>query len=221
MRAVISAYVGVLLFAVFIFLGAGKLAYWQGLLYVVLALAGVTLNQLLTRKDDELIIERTRGARTGVAWDRRILGAYFLLNIVAFVIAGLDSGRFGWSGSVPLGITISGVVLMVLGQLLFAMAMRENKFFSSTVRLQSERGHRVCDTGLYRFVRHPGYLGMLLSQLSFPLVLGSYWAFIPVGGAVVLLVVRTLLEDRFLLQSLPGYVGYAARTKWRLVPMLF
>lgn len=110
---------------------------------------------------------------------------------------------------------------MVLGQLLFAMAMRENKFFSSTVRLQSERGHRVCDTGLYRFVRHPGYLGMLLSQLSFPLVLGSYWAFVPVGGAVVLLVVRTLLEDRFLLQSLPGYVGYAARTKWRLVPMLF
>ena len=71
----------------------------------------------------------------------------------------------------PVGVTVAGAVLMLLGQVLFAVAKRENVFFSSTVRIQTERGHRVCDTGLYRLVRHPGYLGMLMSQLAFPLVM--------------------------------------------------
>ena len=220
-RAIIGAYLGVLFFAAFVFLGAWKLAYWQALLYVVLALTGVTLNQVLARKGSDLVVERAHGASAGEAWDKRILGAYFLLSIVAFVTAGLDSGRFGWSGHVPFGVTISGVLLMLLGQLIFAIAMRENEFFSSTVRLQAERGHRVCDTGLYRFVRHPGYLGMMLSLLAFPMVLGSYWAFIPVGFATVLLVARTVLEDRLLLHALPGYRDYAAKTRWRLVPGVF
>jgi protein-S-isoprenylcysteine O-methyltransferase Ste14 len=149
------------------------------------------------------------------------LGAYFLVSMVAFVTAGLDSGRFGWSGEVPVAVTVAGVVLMLFGQVIFAMAMRENEFFSSTVRLQLERGHRVCDTGLYRLVRHPGYLGMLLSLLAFPMVMGSYWAFVPIAFGAVLLILRTVLEDRLLLDALPGYADYVAKTRWRLVPMVF
>jgi protein-S-isoprenylcysteine O-methyltransferase Ste14 len=220
-KAIVAAYLGVLFFAAFVFLGAWKLAYWQGLLYVGLALTGVTLNQVLARRDSDIAVERIRGAGAGEAWDKRILGAYFLASVVAFVTAGLDSGRFGWSGRVPLGVTVAGVVLMLLGQVVFALAMRENQFFSSTVRLQPERGHRVCDTGVYRFVRHPGYLGMLLSLLAFPMVMGSYWAFVPVGFGEGLLVARTVLEDRLLLRALPGYADYAARTKWQLVPLVF
>ena len=83
--------------------------------------------------------------------------------------AGLDSGRFGWSGSVPLQVTCSGVAFMLACQVLFALAKRENEFFSSTAAIKSVRGRRVCETGPYRFVRHPGYLGMLISQLAFPL----------------------------------------------------
>ncbi len=94
-------------------------------------------------------------------------------------------------------------------------------FFSSTVRINAERSHLVCDTGPYRLVRHPGYLGMMFSLLAVPLVLGSYWSFIPVGAAAVLLVMRTVLEDKFLFRELPGYADYAAKTKWRLVPMVF
>jgi protein-S-isoprenylcysteine O-methyltransferase Ste14 len=220
-RAILASYLGVLFFAAFVFLGAWNLAYWQGLLYVVLALTGVTLNHLLMRKGSDITVERARHAGSGESWDKRILGVYFVVTIAAFVTAGLDSGRFGWSGQVPLGVTVAGVILMLLGQVVFALAMRENEFFSSTVRLQPERGHHVCDTGLYRFVRHPGYLGMLISLLAFPLVMGSYWAFIPVFFGVVLLTARTLLEDRLLLRGLPGYADYAAKTRWRLVPLVF
>ncbi len=80
---------------------------------------------------------------------------------------------------------------------------------------------QVCDTGLYRVVRHPGYLGMLLSLLAFPLVMNAYWAFLPALLAAALLVARTVLEDRFLMRELHGYADYAARTKWRLIPGVF
>ena len=110
---------------------------------------------------------------------------------------------------------------MLLGQVLFAVAKRENVHFSSTVRIQVERGHQVCDTGLYRFVRHPGYLGMLTSQLAFPLVMNSYRAFVPAGIGASVLVVRTVLEDRFLVEHLPGYADYTNRTRNKLLPGLF
>ena len=164
--------------------------------------------------------DRAREAQAGQDWDRRLLGAFFLINVVAFLTAGLDSGRFGWSGHVPVGVTVAGAVLMLSGQVLFAVAKRENAFFSSTVRIQTERGHRVCDTGLYRIVRHPGYLGMLISQLAFPLVMNSYWAFVPAAIGVAVLVARTALEDRFLIEELPGYEDYTHRTRWKLLPGL-
>lgn len=220
-KAVMYSYIGVLVLTIPVFLAAGRLRYWQGWLYVGVALVGTTLSQLLVRADADVTVDRAARAQAGQGWDKRVLGAYFLVNVVMFVIAGLDSGRFTWSGRVPLWVSIAGVVLMLLGQLVFAIARRENAFFSSTVRIQADRGHRVCDTGLYRFVRHPGYLGMLLALLAFPLVLESYWAGIPASVAALLLVVRTDLEDRFLMKELPGYTEFAARTRWRLIPRVF
>jgi protein-S-isoprenylcysteine O-methyltransferase Ste14 len=215
------SYVGVLAFAAPIFLGAWKLAYRQGLLYVILALLGTTLSHVLDRPGSDLAVDRAARAREGEAWDKRLLAAHALVSLVTFAVAGLDSGRFGWSGAVPVGVPIGGAAAMLVGQALFAVAKRENAFFSSTVRVQADRGHEVCDTGIYRVVRHPGYLGMLMSLLAFPLVMESYWAFLPASIGAALLVVRTQLEDRFLTEKLAGYADYRARTPWRLVPWLY
>ncbi len=220
-KAIVGSYVGVVLYAAFLFLGAGRLAYRQGVLYLGVALVGTTLSHLLVRKGSDVTVERAANVAAGERWDKAILGASFLAGIATFVTAGLDSGRFGWSGPVPIGVAVAGVVLMLAGQVLFAVAKRENEFFSSTVRIQSERGHRVCETGTYRRVRHPGYLGMLTSLLAFPLVVESYWAFVPTSAGALLLVVRTVMEDRFLAARLAGYAEYAARTRWRLIPGVF
>jgi protein-S-isoprenylcysteine O-methyltransferase Ste14 len=220
-KAIVASYVGVIAYAGFLFLGAWKLAYWQGILYLALALVGTTVNHLLVPADSDLTVERARGAKSGEAWDRRLLGWMSLASIATFVTAGLDSGRFGWSGRVPLAVTVAGAVLMLFGQVLFALAKRENAFFSSTVRIQTDRGHEVCETGPYRVVRHPGYLGMFLSLVAFPLVTNSYWAFLPTVFAAGLLLTRTALEDRFLTRELPGYAEYAARVRWRIVPGVF
>jgi len=155
-KAIVASYVGVLVYASLVFIGAWKLAYWRGALYVALAIFGTTISHMLMPAGSDLTATRAREADAGQRWDKRLLGAFFIVNAATFLAAGMDSGRWGWSGSVPLSVTIVGAVLMVLGQVIFALAKRENTFFSSTVRIQAERGHHVCEAGLYRLVRHPG-----------------------------------------------------------------
>lgn len=218
-KALVASYVGVLVYAGLVFVGAWKLRYWQGALYVVLAILGTTMSHLLMPKSSDLTVRRVRDANTGQAWDKRLLGILFIVNAAMFVIAGMDSGHFLWSGQVPPLITVFGAALMIVGQVVFALAKRENAFFSSTVQMQAE--HQVCEAGLYQWVRHPGYLGMLLSVVAFPLVMGSYWAFAPAAIGAAVLVIRTMLEDRFLLDALPGYSDYAAKIQFRLIPGVF
>jgi protein-S-isoprenylcysteine O-methyltransferase Ste14 len=220
-RAIAASYVGVLAFSSVIFIAAGRITFRPGILYVVLALVGTTLNHLFMPADSALTATRIEETAAGESWDRRLLALYFVLSIVTFAVAGMDAGRFGWSGALPLWVTILGAVVLLAGQVLFALAKRENAFFSATVRIQSERDHAVCTTGPYRFVRHPGYLGMLMTSLAFPLVVGSYWAYVPTALGVAVLAVRTHLEDSLLARQLPGYSEYASTTKWRVVPGVF
>jgi len=96
--------------------------------------------------------------------------------------------------------------------------MASNKFFSTIVRIQKERGHTVQTGGPYRFVRHPGYASLLVSYLMIPIALGSLWAVIPAFVLVINLFVRTALEDRTLQNELEGYKNYAARVRYRFLP---
>ncbi|MGB2907278.1 MAG: isoprenylcysteine carboxylmethyltransferase family protein [Candidatus Aminicenantaceae bacterium] len=132
------------------------------------------------------------------------------------VIAGLDK-RFGWGSLSPLWSPV-GLILVVLGSVPSAWAISLNPHFEPTVRIQEERGHRVISTGPYRYVRHPGYLSAILTSTATPLLLGTPWAFLPVGAIIVVLVIRTALEDRVLRRELTGYREYAQRVRWRLFP---
>lgn len=220
-KAIIGSYTGVLVFACLLYIAGGRVQYWQATLYVIVAIIGTTLNHLLLPKWSDLTVERASRVHEGVKWDRVLLGVFFILNIVTFVVAGLDSGRFQWSGPVPWLATVAGVLLIMVGQILFALAKRANSFFSSAVRIETRRKHIVCETGPYSFVRHPGYLGMMISVVGFPLVMNSYWSYLPVIISVGILALRTCLEDGFLKAKLEGYTNYAQKTKWLLIPGLF
>jgi protein-S-isoprenylcysteine O-methyltransferase Ste14 len=111
-----------------------------------------------------------------------------------------------------------GLAGLILGMTLFSWGMVTNAYFAVAARIQSERGQQVITTGPYRFVRHPGYAGTILTAVTIPLLLGSLWAFWPGLVLIAALVARTLLEDRLLHAELPGYGDYARRVRFRLLP---
>lgn len=110
---------------------------------------------------------------------------------------------------------------MIIGQIIFLTARSQNNFFSSVVRIQKDRGHVVCDTGLYKTIRHPGYLGMIISLIGLPFITTSIWSVIPTLIAIILLLIRTTLEDITLINELEGYDEYARKTRYKLIPLIW
>lgn len=168
--------------------------------------------------DPGLIKERGRTKQPMQSWDKKLLSIYALTTPLTMIVAALDAGRFGWSLPMPASIPIAALVLFTLSLALVGWAMTSNRFFSKIVRIQTDRGHAVVSSGPYRWVRHPGYVGMALLLLSMPIALGSLWAMIPGGIGAAVIVIRAGFEDRFLQASLDGYRDYAAKVRYRLLP---
>jgi len=139
-------------------------------------------------------------------------GTYLIM-----IVAALDV-RFGWSTPPFIPYGPLGAALFLVGTAFFLWAMNTNTHFEGTVRIQTDRGHRVCDRGPYAHVRHPGYVGFLIALAATPLVLGSWRSFAGAAVSMFALVVRTALEDATLRKELPGYAEFAQRTRYRLVP---
>lgn len=205
--------------AAILFWSAGTLRWgwaWVFLgLYVVMATVS---GYLLLKRSPETIVERGRTAGNWKDWDK-VVGLLFTLFyfVGMLLVAGLDR-RHGWTDGMPIGWRLVGLGGWILGAVLFSWAMIENAFFSTTVRIQDDRGQSVCTTGPYRFVRHPGYLGIVIESLTQPLLLGSLWTLVPGVLSVLLLGVRTALEDRTLRAELPGYEAFTRQTRFRLIP---
>jgi protein-S-isoprenylcysteine O-methyltransferase Ste14 len=155
------------------------------------------------------------------AWDK-VLAPLMAVSIgfPMVVVAGPDH-RFDWSSEFPLWLIVIGFILISFGYAFGAWALAENRFFSSVVRIQTDRGHVVCDSGPYRFVRHPGYAGNVLALYGIVLALGSAWTLIPAAVASIITLIRTVLEDQTLQEELPGYRDYARRVRFRLIPGVY
>ena len=218
---IIKHFTGSLIFFLIIFISAGRLVYWQGLAYLIIGLIMFILNYTILRPEHELLDERSQPGKGAKNWDKVLLGLSFLMTVSMYIIAGLDSGRYHWSPDFHFGFYLTGIILTMMGQLLFIIAQKQNAFFSSTVRIQSERGHTVCETGLYKIVRHPAYLGNIIQAVGFPLLFGSLWSIIPISGLIILHIIRTNLEDKTLLKELTGYPEYTHKTRYRIMPRIW
>jgi protein-S-isoprenylcysteine O-methyltransferase Ste14 len=161
--------------------------------------------------------ERSRVGGNTKRWDKVILAAYTILLICMLILAGLDAGRFGWAVA-PLALQILGWLGAVFAGWMVFWTVSVNTYLSRTVRIQDDRGHRVIESGPYSRLRHPMYLGVIALMISIPLLLGSLWALIPGGMIGALFTLRTALEDRTLMEELPGYKEYADRVRYRLIP---
>jgi protein-S-isoprenylcysteine O-methyltransferase Ste14 len=221
-RLIISTAASLLILVFCLFLPAGTWAWYRGWLFlIVLVAASVVIIMYLRRVNPDVIAGRVNRHERPRLWDL-VLGLIgFLPTMLAIpIVAAVDDGRFHWS-HVPWWGCLAGYALIATGFVGFTWAMAVNKFFEPSVRIQTDRGHKVIDTGPYGIVRHPGYAFGFPLFLGMPLALGSLWALIPAVMLCPLFVARTVLEDRTLQNELPGYRQYAERVRYRLVPGLW
>jgi protein-S-isoprenylcysteine O-methyltransferase Ste14 len=205
--------------AVVMFVSAGRVdlpMFWVYLAAHSGSQLGMTL--LIFRRDHDLLEERQNPGENAEKWDRPLLRVYALLTLSLFVTAGMDVGRFHWSEPVALWGQVAAMVGFVLSFAFNIWAMAVNSFYSRVVRIQGDRGQIVVTDGPYRFVRHPSYIGSILSWTCAALALGSWLALVPVALIAATLTVRTALEDRTLQDGLDGYKDYARRVRYRLLP---
>ena len=188
-------------------------------LAVLLALIAAGAIYVRRHVDRSLITERRTPA--GPTQDPVALVLIRLAAFASLVLLGFDHVWLHWSDHVPTAVEWIGVLLFALAGSLVAWSFVTNRFFSSAVRIQSDRGHHVISTGPYGFVRHPGYLGMATMMPAVMLAGGSWLAAVLALSYSALIARRAGLEDRFLQQNLDGYADYARRIRYRLVPFVW
>lgn len=202
----------------------GDIGWWQAwVFFILIFLAGIGGRFLAEKKHPGILAERTnmKKAQNAKNWDKvlaPLMAISFSFPLV--IVAGLDY-RYEWTPPFPIWINILGLVFIAFGYAFAAWALVENRFFSSTVRIQKDRGHTVCDSGPYRVVRHPGYAGNLLAIAGIIMALNSVWTLIPALVALLIAVIRTILEDKTLHEELPGYRDYSKRVHYRLIPCIY
>jgi protein-S-isoprenylcysteine O-methyltransferase Ste14 len=213
---------GFVIMALPLFLAAGTLAWPAGWIYLILLYGWLFIGILLLLKyNPGLLAERINVSPPNQkAWDKVFILLLYVFFFAWLVLMPLDAVRFHWSW-MPLWLQVVGAIALVVSFILMSLVFRENSYLSATVRVQEERGQTVITTGPYHYVRHPMYAGGLFMFLGTPLLLGSWYGFLLILLFLPAFLVRAVLEERTLLQELPGYDAYMTQVKYRLIPYVW
>lgn len=218
-QASVSLVVTLLLMGAVLFLSAGTIrwVHGQSFMAVFLFLTLVAM-ACLWRVNPEIFVARRRLTGHGTkGWDLMLVFILLGSFLATLIVAGLDDGRFHWAPAPPWAVLV-GYVLLLAGYLGTGWAQAVNRHFEPSVRIQSDRDHHVIATGPYAYVRHPGYIFGSVLTFGGALALGSLWALLPAVLVVVVLVIRTVLEDATLQRELSGYAEFAVRTRYKWIP---
>lgn len=219
-RVVIQLLIVVVLLPLLPLIISGRWNWSEAWIYAIVYIAGFAISRLLAaRRNPDLLAERARMMQheDAKSWDKVLAPLLALGAVFTFVVVGLDA-RFSGSSAFSPPIKIGAFMFILAGWMLGSYALIENRYFSGAVRIQHDRDHHVISSGPYRWMRHPGYAGALLTYLATPFFLDSLWSILPTALLVTILVVRTHLEDKTLQDELEGYADYARRVHYRLFP---
>jgi protein-S-isoprenylcysteine O-methyltransferase Ste14 len=218
-KALVSGLIGLVVFGFLLFVAAGTFNYWQAWVFLVMILATWIPSIYLLRANHTLLQRRMRGgpvAETRTV-QKVVIAVWYLSMAAMFVVSALDH-RFGWS-PVPMAICLVGDVLVAVGLGVAMLVVSQNSYAAATVRV--EAGQEVVSTGLYALVRHPMYIGNLITMVGIPLALASYWGLVFVVPGLIVLALRIRDEEKLLRQELDGYREYTQKVRYRLVPCMW
>jgi protein-S-isoprenylcysteine O-methyltransferase Ste14 len=206
-----------------LFGAAGTLA-WPGAWWYLFEMGalGLWVGVWLARYDPALLAERLGSLvqREQSAWDKFFMAGVAVAWCAWLILMGLDARRFRWTAMHP-SLQVAGVLAILVSMVAIRSVFRANSYAAPVVKIQSERGHKVSDSGPYAYVRHPMYAWAILFLFGTPMVLGSWCGFFCVPLMVVGLGYRAVMEERMLCAHLDGYAEYAARVRYRFVPFLW
>jgi len=189
--------------------------------FIVIVVCYIIELAVLAYKNPEVLNERVKNMKTGTkSWDKVLLSLYALCTfIVLNIFIGLDI-RYGWP-HIDFNYLYIGLVLYILSVVISTKSLLTNKYFESSSRIQTERNQTVISTGVYSVVRHPGYSSILIWAISIPLLTGAIYTLIPSAVIIIIISIRTYLEDRMLKEELKGYQEYSRKVKYRLIPFIW
>ena len=200
-----------------LFLPAGTFDYWQAWIFLAVLLIPALFVLFYFLKRDPGLLERRMKFKEKEVEQKLIIKLSMLLFILGFLIPGLDY-RFGWS-HVPTALVILSDIIVVLGYTLVFFVFKENSYTSRVIEVDKKQ--KVITTGPYSVIRHPMYLGVILMYIFMPLALGSYYALIFFLPVIILIVFRTLNEEKVLAKDLKGYKKYMKKVKYRIIPYVW
>lgn len=217
LKAIIRLVAAIVFIFLLIFIPAGTIRYLNGWIFIAGLLIPMTIILLYLFIKDPELLEKRINLNEKEREQKKYVKLSLILFVVAYIIPGLDF-RFGWS-EVPLWLVLASLVLMITGYILFIVVMLQNRYASRVIEIQN--GQKIIDTGLYSVVRHPMYMAATILYLSSSLVLGSYFALIPMAILPFLLGYRIKNEEKVLLKGLPGYENYVDKVKYRMIPFVW
>lgn len=217
-RRLIQTFFTLLFQGVILFVSAWSLSWTWAWIFITTGAIILIINLIVL--PSEVIEERGRKKENVKKWDKILTTINIFPMIGIYVLSGLDY-RLHWSIDLHISIHIIGIVLFFFGSMLFTWSMVSNKFFSTMVRIQEEREHKVATEGPYKYVRHPGYVGFILMFLVTPIALGSLYGLIMSGIVTIIVIIRTVLEDKTLNIELKGYKEYSKNVKYKLIPFIW
>lgn len=210
------------LFPIAVMWPAGTWQWWDAWVLIGVWMTFFTvLTILLAYRDPALLVERMKASpvqKGQKGWDKAIMLLMFILAIGFYTGPGFDVIRFGWSQSFPQWLKIIALLVHLPCFIILGWVMHANTYLSPVVKIDHEREHQVITGGPYAIVRHPMYSIVIVLTVAFPIALGSRFGLIPALLIVLLLIIRTVLEDRTLHEELPGYPEYTGVTRYRLIP---
>ena len=206
--------IGIPALLLILFLPAGTFAYWEAWIYLAILLIPMSIVMFYFLKKAPDFLVRRMKLKEKEAEQKLIIKLSFIPFLLAFILPGIDK-RLGWS-NVPITIIIVAEISVFIGYILFFLVLKENQFASRVIEI--EKGQKVIQSGPYRLVRHPMYMGAILMYVASPLALGSYWAIIPAIFIIPIFIARIINEESVLTKELEGYSDYKLKTRYRLFP---
>ena len=216
-QAIIKFFLGVILVGLLIFLPAGTLNYFNGLLLMAILFIPMFIAGIVMLIVNPKLLKSRLNAKEKLSSQSAVIKLSGLMFLVGFILAGLNY-RFGWY-MLPKIVSIIASVVFLIAYIIYAEVLRENTYLSRTIEVKD--GQKVIDTGLYGIVRHPMYSSTLLLFISMPLVLGSVYSFIVFLFYPFIISKRINGEEEFLKENLDGYKEYAKKVKYRLIPFIW